>query len=342
MKFERMHPIPGFSNYSITENGVVFSKLSNSILEGSRNPAGYVNFRLKRDEDGHTLTVGRHRLMCMVFKPIDLDLRDLVANHLNGVKGDDRLDNLEWTSYVGNIEHAGLMGLTDKCNPFSVMCIDTGEIVKYPSVAKGCKDLKLTKDALLYRLRFDETRVFPERKQYRLGWDDRDWRINPEPEKSIAEYGSTKAVLVKNTVTGEVRRFHTLTAVSKEIKFSLGSLSKRINTGEQPWYPPHHLLKWESDESPWRDVIDNYFEYERSTCSKVVLLLDENGGRKIFLSAKDCADKLGLKHSTVLYRLNSENKPRYDGYEFHYYTTYHSVQPGSNPLLPLPLIAGTY
>lgn len=328
MKFKKLHPIPGFSNYSITKDGVVFSKLSNRVLEGSRNPAGYVNFRLKRDEDGHTLTIGRHRLMCMVFKPTDLDLRDLVVNHINGIKGDDRLDNLEWATYVGNIEHAGLMGLTDKCHPFSVMCIDTGEIVEYPSVAKACKELRLTKDALLYRLRFDSQRVFPERKQYRRGWGHVNWPINPNPEVSIAEYGSDKAVLVKNTNTGEVRRFHTLTAVSKEIKFSLASLSKRINAEEQPWYPPHYLLKWESDETPWREIIDNYFEYEKSSKSKVVLLLGENGDQKIFLSALDCAEKLGLNHTTVLYRLNSERKPRYDGYEFHYYTTYHSVQLG--------------
>lgn len=327
MDEQEFYPIPGFSWYLLSKTGVLYSKLSERVLEGSVNPDGYVNYRCKGD-DGHTLTIGRHRLMCMVFKPTELDIRDLIVNHLNGIKGDDWLDNLEWTSYVGNVEHAGLMGLTDKCQPFSVMDIDTGIIEKFPSVVKGCKALKLTKDALLYRLRFDEMRVFPERKQYRLGWDDRPWLVNPDPEASIAEYGNSKAVLVKNIETGEVKRHLTLTSVSKEIRFSLASLSKRMAKDGQPFYPPHHLLKWESDKTPWREAVDKYIEYEKTTCSKVVILIGND--QKIFLSAKDCADKLGINHTTVLYRLNSKHKPKYDGYEFHYYSDFHSVRLGSN------------
>lgn len=319
MGFEKFHPIPGFSKYLMTKSGKLYSMLSNRVVEGSRNPAGYLNFRCKTDE-GHTLTIGRHRLMCIAFKPTDLDIRDLVVNHKNGIKGDDWLDNLEWVSQVGNVEHAGQNGLTDKCTPFSVIDVDTGEISKFPSVAKAKDVLRLTKEAILYRLRFDSTRVFPERKQYRLGWDDEPWAINPDPEKSIAEYGVAKSVLVKNTETGEVKSYLTLTAVSREIKFSLGSLSKRVNEQHQPFYPPHYLVQWEEDAKPWREVTDKYIEYENMTCSKVVILVGDD--KKIFLSAKECAVQLGLKHTTVLHRLNSKTKPLYDGYEFHYYSDY--------------------
>lgn len=328
MEDETFYPIPGFGNYLMTMSGKLYSKLSGQVVSGSVNPDGYLNHRCK-DDEGHTLTIGRHRLMCIAFKPTDLDIRDLIVNHLNGIKGDDWLDNLEWTSYVGNIEHAGLMGLTDKCQPFSVMDVDTGIIEKHPSVIKGCKTLGLSKDALLYRLRFDEQRVFPERKQYRLGWDDRPWVVNPDVEVSIAEYGNAKSVLVKNIETGEIKSYLTLTAVSKEIKFSLASLSKRMAKDTQPFYPPHFLLKWESDKSPWRETVDKYLEFEKTTCSKVVILVGED--KKIFLSAKDCADKLGINHTTVLYRLNSKFKPKYDGYEFHYYSNFHLVHLESNP-----------
>lgn len=329
MEQEKFYPIPGFDNYLITMTGKLYSKLTNKVVEGSVNPDGYHNHRCVLN-DGTTLTIGRHRLMCIAFKPTDLDIRDLIVNHKNGIKGDDWLDNLEWTSYVGNIEHAGLNGLTTKCMPFSVMDVDTGEIVKFPSVVKGCEALRLTKDALLYRLRFDSTRVFPERKQYRLGWEDNPWPINPDPESSIREYGRAKAVLVKNTETGEVTRYATLTAVSKTIKFSLGSLSKRMKNEDQPWYPPHFLLKWEADEKDWRPTVDKYVEYENATCSKVVILVGEKYN-KIFLSAQHCADELGINHTTVLYRVNSKHKPKYDGFEFHYYSDYHSVQLESNP-----------
>lgn len=329
---EEFFEIPGYhKDYVISKSGRVYSFRSGRELTGWVNEDGYVSFGVE-EVSGKRTTVGRHRLLCIAFKPIDLDLRDLVVNHLNGIPGDDRLENLEWTTYLGNIEHAGLLGLTTKCMPCSVMDVDTGEIVKYPSAIKAARALKLTKESVLYRLRFDPDRVYPERKQYRLGWDDKPWPVNPDPESSILEYGKAQGVLVKNLDTGEVKRYHALAAVSKEIKFSMGCLSKRMKKESQPWFPPNLLLKWETNKEEWRETIDKYVEYENCTISKVVILVAEDPTKnRVFYSAKHCADEMGVNHTTVLYRVNSKTKPRYDGYEYHYYSSYRSVQLESNP-----------
>lgn len=312
--------IEGFTRYLLSRCGRVYSTISNRFMTASKNNRGYFFFSLVSDE-GLKKSLSRHRLLAIVFIPTDLDKRDLIVNHLNGIKGDDRVDNLEWTSYVGNLEHAGLMGLSSKCIPCSVLDVDTGEIMEFGSATKAAEFLKLTKDAILYRLRFDPNRVFPERKQYRLGPCEVNWTPNPNPDESIAEYSVMKAVLVKNLDSEEVFEFPTLTAASAHIKHSLSTMSKRLNGEQQPWFPPNYLVQWEEGKGLWREDIDKYLEYEKRTCSKVVILVGE-GDNKIFLSASDCAKSMGLNHTTVLYRVNSKSKPFYNGYQFHYYSNY--------------------
>ena len=89
----KWYKIKRFSRYVINKQGVVYNVISNKIVTGSKNPAGYHNYRVTRD-DGYTYTVGRHRLLGMVFIPCDVDTDTLVINHINGIKGDDTIENL--------------------------------------------------------------------------------------------------------------------------------------------------------------------------------------------------------------------------------------------------------
>ena len=59
-----------------------------------------------------------HRLVAHHFVPVPKDLvdkrlkeDDLVVNHLDGNKLNNRSDNLEWTTHAGNLEHASINGL---------------------------------------------------------------------------------------------------------------------------------------------------------------------------------------------------------------------------------------
>lgn len=64
----------------------------------------------------YTALKGRHRFVhrtiCWAFhgEPLKLDMR---VNHRNGVKGDNRPENLEWTTVSENIQHAWDTGLCD-------------------------------------------------------------------------------------------------------------------------------------------------------------------------------------------------------------------------------------
>lgn len=199
--FPDFFEILGYSRYCISINGRVINKDTNYELIGSRNPAGYHNFRLKGD-NRHTLTLGRHRLMAMVFKHPGVDISNLVVNHLNGIAGDDWLDNLEWTTYQGNAEHAGMMGLTTKCIPISVRDVDTGYVVKFNSATSAANAYGLSKDAILYRIKIGMGRIFPERKQYREGHYDTPWYIPSNISAELALNGNVNPVVTRNIISG--------------------------------------------------------------------------------------------------------------------------------------------
>ena len=81
--------------------------------------------------------IGVHRLVATAFVPNPLNLPEV--NHKNHNRLDNRVENLEWTSYSENMTHFGLK------NSKSVIMIDkdTDEILKeYNSIVDASRDVK--------------------------------------------------------------------------------------------------------------------------------------------------------------------------------------------------------
>ena len=301
----------GYSRYRINVYGAVYNQLDDRWLSGSTNPDGYVNFRLT-DDNGNTTTFGRHRLLALLFLAPP-DSSDAIVNHRNGIKGDDRIDNLEWTTYQGNIEHAGAMGLTEKCRPVSTRNPITEAVTHYPSAAEAARDLGISKDAMLWRLGNEEERIYPEGLQYRLRDDDRPWAT-----ALTSKFGRAQATMVRDIHTGLVRRFDSQSEVAKFLGVSLSTVNVMASTVDQQLLCGHYLLKLESDERPWREAVDPLAETKRTRA--VVAIEDQTGVETIFASAKECAEARGLLTTTLNERLKSNGTKLFkDGYRYRYY-----------------------
>ena len=95
--------------YMVSTHGRVWSKFSKKFLKPRYDKDGYHVVGLAcRDGSIHTTRI--HRLMLMVFDP-QMGFQNLVCNHMNGVKQDNYMWNLEWCTVAYNTQHAYEHGL---------------------------------------------------------------------------------------------------------------------------------------------------------------------------------------------------------------------------------------
>ena len=125
----------GFSYY-VTRQGDVWSTESMIKLRGCVKSNGYRYLNL-----GSVHSVNVHRLVAHHFVPKPKDLvaqglteENLVVNHLDGNKLNNRWDNLEWTTNEGNMAHAsstGLMSTTIDNHLLERMAILASRLFRY-------------------------------------------------------------------------------------------------------------------------------------------------------------------------------------------------------------------
>lgn len=127
MEQEIWKPIPGFEGvYEASSFGriktlkrVYTSGRNNShvrvqeekILKFRTDKDGY--FRVKLMKDGSAYYRRVARIVCMTFHSNPDNLP--IVNHKDGNKQNDHIDNLEWTTFSGNTQHAFDNGLIDVC-----------------------------------------------------------------------------------------------------------------------------------------------------------------------------------------------------------------------------------
>jgi hypothetical protein len=97
-----------FEHYEVSNFGNVrslrFNKIRSLTQQQSSNGYNYVNFMI----DGKTRFRLVHRLVAWAF----FGPSTLEVNHLNGIKTDNRIGNLEYCTRIANKRHAMSIGLS--------------------------------------------------------------------------------------------------------------------------------------------------------------------------------------------------------------------------------------
>jgi hypothetical protein len=101
---EGYRQIKGFDTYYINREGEVirYHNDRKTILNSRLNGNGYVRFSMI-DNEGRRVDRVQHRLLMEAFVPNPYNLPQI--NHINGVKTDNRIENLEWCTARHNIKH---------------------------------------------------------------------------------------------------------------------------------------------------------------------------------------------------------------------------------------------
>lgn len=95
-------------NYEVSSDGRV-RRVGGTVLRPWRLKTGYLQVKLSRN-----VRRSVHRLVCISFHGEDRAGR--VVNHINGLRDDNRADNLEWCTHGENMTHAyRVLGATPSC-----------------------------------------------------------------------------------------------------------------------------------------------------------------------------------------------------------------------------------
>lgn len=137
-----MRTIPNFSRYVAGEDGNLYStnykrtgKLR--VLKPAINKSGYLNTVLL-DDSGKYRPVLVHRVVCSAY--IGEVPQGMEVNHKNGIKTDNRPENLEYVTRSENLKHAFRIGLEKplRCDDNPCAKLTKDDVREIRSYVRSC------------------------------------------------------------------------------------------------------------------------------------------------------------------------------------------------------------
>lgn len=139
---ETWKPVHGYEGlYEVSNLGNVISFHRNGrTMKQGLNKDGYLFVGLWNREKLRLHRV--HRLVASAFIPNPENKGDV--NHINGIKTDNTVENLEWATRKENIRHAWATGLVNELNPrrsraVKQLDLDGGLLATYPTAINASK-----------------------------------------------------------------------------------------------------------------------------------------------------------------------------------------------------------
>ena len=133
---EKFHPIPGYEEYLISREGIVYSTKVNRPLSCTRNTTGYYIVCFTTNNKRKNFLV--HRLLAFVFLGLPSLESDLEVDHIDGNNTNNNLNNLAVLSKKQHISKTIQQRGHTETNPSDYICNCGGSKDPYAKQCAKC------------------------------------------------------------------------------------------------------------------------------------------------------------------------------------------------------------
>lgn len=261
--------IPMYTDYAVNRHGELINiktgryKVWSITKPGMiKNQTGGYFYNRTVNDDGRSVTLFRHRALCLVFKRYDGTVKQKYVNHKNGQPGDDWLDNLEWVTPKENNEHAILTGLKGDNKPVMAWDLTTNEITCFVSIARcaiyvaeKCKDGIDKRGMVTERLRKKDFRIYQDKWLFKYN-DGTKWPDVDLNNLIISRNGKANEVVCRNVFTKEILIFRGVPDAVELTGVAAGNIHTHLRNGKRT--PTNGWLFRYKDSA---DDLDNWPEF---------------------------------------------------------------------------------
>lgn len=203
--------IPGYIDYCINIKGEIRKVSDNRLVNIYRDPLGYKVVAINDPDKSCCKTTRHHRLLCLAWLPNTDYLTRAYINHIDGDKGNNKLENLEWCSDYENSNHARGIGLNNQQINIKIRDAFTGEIKHFNTLNSLNKYLGAPHGHLsMNRINLARLPGYLYKKRYeiKMANDDTPWYYDNPDLHSINTGKNVYTITTYNKKKGVKRIFH--------------------------------------------------------------------------------------------------------------------------------------
>ena len=128
-----------YPNYEVSDQREVRNAKTKKLLSLKKKIRGYVYVHLHQDGKSKVVTV--HRLIASAFIPNPNNLE--TVNHINYIKDDNRVENLEWMSYSENSGNKNPDKIVRK--QIEQLDLNGNILAEFDSISQAAKELQINR-----------------------------------------------------------------------------------------------------------------------------------------------------------------------------------------------------
>lgn len=233
--------IPGYTRYLINRQGQVISAAKGDFLSPYEDANGYMMFGVQPDVGKRTI-VGMHRLLALAFLYYTHNVDSLDVNHIDTMKANNVLPNLEWVSRQRNNKHAHENGLNNS-QAVLVRDVITNEVTRYYSSEECGRVMGMSGGAIRLRAVSADGKVFAGLYQFKLEGDTTPWVIH----ESVDQYDHVllaKPVYMESIKTGESLTFPSIKAAAHFFSVSHQVIQYQLSKSSTGVVYQDHLIRY--------------------------------------------------------------------------------------------------